>query len=78
MTPLKVLLPPISAEERTPTATVCLLLTIIEQLQENNQQLHERVEVLEAEVARLKKLPKKPKIRPSTLPKDDEIGRAHV
>ena len=28
--------------------------------------------MLQAEVARIKKLPKKPKIRPSTLPKDDD------
>lgn len=69
MIPFKDMLPSIPEEERTPT--VNLLLTIIEQLQQNLQQQHERIEVLEAEVARLKNLPKKPKIRPSTLPKDD-------
>jgi hypothetical protein len=63
-------LPPIPEEEQTPT--VRLLLTVIEQLQQNLQLQQERIGALEAEVARLKKLPKKPKIRPSTLPKDDD------
>jgi len=55
------------------------LQTQVEQLQllsEQQQQTIERqqvrIEVLETEVARLKKLPKKPNIRPSTLPKDDD------
>jgi hypothetical protein len=39
---------------------------------ETIQQQQTRIEALKAEVARLKKLPKKPKIRPSTLPKDDD------
>lgn len=52
--------------------TVRLLLSIIEQQQESVLQQQERIEILEAEIARLKKLPKKPKIRPSTLPKDDD------
>jgi hypothetical protein len=68
--PFKVVLPTIPLAEQTPT--VRLLLTIIEQLQQNLQQQQERIEALETEVARLKKLPKKPKIRPSTLPKDDD------
>ena len=51
----------------------------VEQLQRINEQQQEsilqqqgRIGVLEAEVARIKKLPKKPNIRPSTLPKDDD------
>jgi hypothetical protein len=51
----------------------------VEQLQRINAQQQEsilqqqkRIGVLETEVARLKKLPKKPNIRPSTLPKDDD------
>ena len=48
------------------------LQLLSEQQQETILQQQERIEVLEAEVARLKKLPKKPKIRPSTLPKDDD------
>jgi len=36
-----------------------------------------RIEALKAEVARLEKLPKKPKIRPSTLPKDDNESDHH-
>jgi hypothetical protein len=43
-----------------------------EQQQETILQQQERIGVLEAEVARIKKLPKKPNIRPSTLPKDDD------
>ena len=43
-----------------------------EQQQETLLQQQERIGVLEAEVARIKKLPKKPNIRPSTLPKDDD------
>lgn len=48
------------------------LQLLSEQQQESIVQQQERIEVLEAEVARLKKLPKKPKIRPSTLPQDDD------
>ena len=47
------------------------LQRINEQQQETILQQQERIGVLEAEVARIKKLPKKPNIRPSTLPKDD-------
>lgn len=62
--------PPIPKQEQTPT--VCSLLDIIEQLQQNLQQQQERIETLEAELRRVKKLPKKPDIRPSTLPKEDD------
>jgi hypothetical protein len=62
--------PLIPEEEQTPT--VRSLLAIIEQLQQDFQQQQERIVALEAEIARLKKLPKKPKIRPNTLPKDDD------
>jgi len=48
------------------------LQLLSEQQQETIRQQQQRIEVLEAEVARLKKLPKKPKIRPSTLPQDDD------
>jgi hypothetical protein len=51
----------------------------IDQLSSANERqletIHEQqtqIDALKAEVARLKKLPKKPKIRPSTLPQDDE------
>jgi len=70
MKPFKHVLPAIPLQEQTPT--VRLLLTLIEQQQETIQQQQERIETLEAEIARLKKLSKKPKIRPSTLPKDDD------
>ena len=63
-------LPHIPAEEQTPT--VRLLMGIIEQQHETIEKQQAQIEALTAEVARLKKLPKKPKIRPSTLPKDDE------
>jgi hypothetical protein len=61
------ILPPIPPEELTPT--VRLLLAIIEQQQATIRRLEERVDQLEAEVARLKKLPPRPKIKPSTLDK---------
>ena len=70
MKPFKHVLPVIPLQEQTPT--VHLLLTIIEQQQETIQQHQERIETLKAEIARLKKLSQKPKIRPSTLPKDDD------
>jgi TolA-binding protein len=35
------------------------------------QEQQTQIDALKAEVARVKQLPKKPKIRPSTLPKDD-------
>lgn len=72
MSPTDFILPPIAPEELTPT--VRLLLAIIEQQQVTIGRLEERVAQLEAEVARLKKLPPRPKIKPSTLDKvcDDE------
>lgn len=57
------MLAPIPAEEMTPT--VKLLLAIIEQQQVTITQL-------QTEVARLKKLPRRPKIKPSTLDKDHD------
>ena len=62
-------LPHIPVAEQTPT--IRLLLAFIERQQEIIQKQQAELEALKAEVARLKKLPKKPKIRPSTLPKDD-------
>jgi hypothetical protein len=62
------ILPPIPAQEMTPT--VKLLLAIIEQQQVTIARLEERVDQLETEVARLKKLPPRPKIKPSALDKD--------
>ncbi len=64
------ILPPIPAAEMTPTAK--LLLAIIEQQQDTINRLEQRVDQLEAEVARLKGLPPRPKIKPSTLSKDDD------
>ncbi len=63
-------LPLIPEEEQTPA--VHLLLAFIEKQQEAIHKQQVEIEALKAEVARLKKLPKKPKIRPSTLPKDDD------
>jgi hypothetical protein len=66
------ILPTIPSEEWTPT--VKLLLAIIEQQQVTIRRLEERVDQLEAEVARLKRLPPRPSIKPGTLDKnrDDE------
>jgi hypothetical protein len=64
------ILPPIPAQEMTPT--VKLLLAIIEQQQGTIARLEERVDQLETEVARLKKLPPRPKIKPSALGKNDD------
>jgi len=64
------ILPPIPSEEMTPT--VKLLLVIIEQQQVTINRLEERVNQLETEVARLKKLPPRPKIKPSALDKDPD------
>ena len=64
------ILPPIPAEEMTPT--VKLLLVIIEQQQGTITRLEERVDQLETEVARLKKLPPRPKIKPGSLDKDHD------
>ncbi|USE38339.1 hypothetical protein [Endozoicomonas sp. SCSIO W0465] len=46
------------------------LLRFITQQQEQIIQLKEQVELLEAEIRRLKKLPTKPDIKPSTKPPD--------
>ena len=43
-----------------------------EQLQQTLQEQQAQIQALKDEIARLKKLPKKPTIRPSTLPKDDD------
>ena len=43
----------------------------IAQLMEQNVQLQARIEVLEAEIIRLKKLNPKPNIKPNTKPPDD-------
>jgi len=64
------ILPPIPAQEMTPT--VKLLLAIIEQQQITIAQLTERVDQLETEVARLKHLPPRPRIKPSALDKDPD------
>ncbi len=62
--------PDIPEEDKTPT--VRLLLAFIEQQQEviQNQQL--KINALKTEMAKLKMLPPKPKIRPSKLPKDGD------
>ncbi len=64
------ILPPIPPEEQTPT--VRLLLAIIEQQQLTIAKLEARVALLEAEVARLKKLPPRPNIKPSSLEKNHD------
>lgn len=68
--PNKVELPTIPEAEKTPT--VRALLAFIEQQQETIEKQQAEIEALKAEVVRLKKLPKRPKIHPSTLPKDDD------
>jgi len=68
--PNKGALPHIPEEEQTPA--VRLLMAFIEQQQETIQKQQAQIKALNAEVARLKKLPKRPRIRPSTLPKDDK------
>jgi hypothetical protein len=70
-------IPPIPPEEMTPTVRLLLAFIAqqqqtIEQLQQQVQRQHAEIEALKAEVARLQKRPAKPKIRPSTLPKDDD------
>ena len=64
------ILPLIPAQEMTPT--VKLLLTIIEQQQDTITRLEQRIDQLEVEVARLKNLPPRPRIKPSTLDKDPD------
>lgn len=70
MSPTDFILPPIAPEELTPT--VRLLLAIIEQQQVTISRLEQRVEQLEGEVARLKRPPPRPSIKPSTLDKDHD------
>ena len=77
MSPFQKVPPSIPLAEQTPTVRLLLRIieqqqALIEQQQETLLQQQERLKALEAEVARLKKLPKKPKIRPSALPKDDD------
>ncbi|USE38322.1 hypothetical protein [Endozoicomonas sp. SCSIO W0465] len=50
------------------------LRRFITQQQEPIIQLKEQVKLLEAEMRRLKKLPAKPDIKPSTKPPDDDTG----
>ncbi|USE37110.1 transposase [Endozoicomonas sp. SCSIO W0465] len=50
------------------------LLRFITQQQEQIIQLKEQIELLEAEIRRLKKLPAKPDIKPNTKPPDDDTG----
>ncbi len=64
------LIPEIPEEEKTPV--VRLLLAFMEQQQEIIQNQQVEIDVLKTEVAKLKKLPPKPKIRSSKLPKDDD------
>lgn len=61
-------LPNIPTSEQTPV--VKRLLTLVEQQHALIDELQKRVHVLEAEVARLKKLPKRPNIKPSALDND--------
>ena len=68
----KNILPHIPEEEQTPT--VRLLLAFIEKQQETIQKQQTEIDALKAEVARLKKLPKKPNIKPSKLSKDKNKG----
>ena len=63
-------LPELPEEEKTPV--VRLLLAFIEQQQEVIIEQQAEIDNLKSEVARLKKLPSKPKIKPSKLPKDDD------
>lgn len=64
------LIPDIPEEEKTPV--VRLLLAFMEQQQVIIQNQQVEIDTLKAEVAKLKKLPPKPKIRASKLPKDDD------
>ena len=67
---MKHTLPHIPEEEQTPT--VRLLMAFIEQQQETILKQQTDIKSLKAEIARLKKLPPKPKIRPSKLSKGDK------
>ena len=63
-------IPEIPKEEKTPV--VRLLLAFMEQQQAIIQNQQVEIDALKTEVAKLKKLPPKPKIRSSKLPKDDD------
>ncbi len=63
-------IPEIPEEEKTPV--VRLLLAFMEQQQAIIQNQQVEIDALKTEVAKLKKLPPKPKIRASKLPKDDD------
>ena len=60
----------IESEERTPI--VERLLSIIDVMQMQLTQQSEKIDLLLAEIRKLKKLSPKPKIKPSTLPKDPD------
>ena len=64
------LIPDIPEKEKT--QTVRLLLAFIEQQQAIIQDQQIEIDALKTEVAKLKKLPPKPRIRASSLPKDDD------
>ncbi|MBL4903820.1 MAG: hypothetical protein JKY62_14380 [Desulfocapsa sp.] len=69
-TSIKHTLPRIPEEEQTPA--VRLLMAFVEQQQEIILKQQTDIESLKAEIARLKKLPPKPKIRPSKLSKGNK------
>ena len=66
--PKKIAFPHIPEEKQTPT--VRLLLAFIEQQHTTILRQQADIEALKAEIARIKKLPPKPKIRPSRLSTD--------
>ena len=63
-------IPDLPEEEKTPV--VRLLLAFIEEQQEVIVEQQKEIDNLKSEVARLKKLPPKPNIKASSLPKDDD------
>lgn len=67
-------LPPIPDSERTPL--INMLLKIIEQQQEAIEELTSKVSILEAEVKRLKKHPKRPRIKPSKMDKNKDGNKS--
>ena len=64
------LIPDIPEEEKTPL--VRLFLDFMEQQQAIIQNQQVEIDALKTEVAKLKNLPPKPRIRASKLPKDDD------
>ncbi len=64
------LLPPIPPEDRTPL--VDLLLALTETQQNTLTTLTERIEQLQAELARLQRRPAKPQLKPSALTRDND------